>query len=189
MKKVVLHHTCSQDHGEPYVLANAPFLAKDDPSPQNRKYQFLGTGYYLWENDIEQAKYWGKKHYKNSFFVVEFECNVDERYILNLNEREGQLKYEEILNILENKIKKNKKTIDIKSMAISRVLQLLYSPTNNISFDYKAIKVRDAYSSERRQREVRFTSEKPNSTYFDFVCFYYFRDKRDMNVISNKIVK
>ena len=73
MKKVVLHHTCSQDNGEAFVRKNAPFLAKDNP--QNRKYQFLGTGYYLWEDDIEQAKRWGEVHYKNSYFVVEFECD------------------------------------------------------------------------------------------------------------------
>ena len=85
---MVLHHTCSQDNGEAFVIKNAPFLAEDNP--RNRKYQFLGTGYYLWEDDIEQAKRWGEVHYKNSYFVVEFECDIEEEDILNLNEREGQ---------------------------------------------------------------------------------------------------
>ncbi|ERI64076.1 hypothetical protein HMPREF1551_00744 [Capnocytophaga sp. oral taxon 863 str. F0517] len=56
-------------------------------------------------------------------------------------------------------------------------------------FDYKAIKVKDVFSSNRRQLEITFTSYKPNYTYIDSIYFYYFHNKEDMNIISKKIVK
>lgn len=188
MKKVVLHHTCSPKGGETYVLQNAPFFAKDNP--QNMKYQFLGGGYYLWEDDIEQAKYWGKIHYRNVFLIVEFECYLQEEYLLNLNEREGQKKFKEIIQILQTKINQNNRNTKIEQdWTLSRIIKFLYSGKSGILFDYKAIKVKDVFSSNRRQLEIKFTSYKPNYTYIDSIYFYYFHNKEDMNIISKKIVR
>jgi len=178
MKKVVLHHTCSQENGEASVLENAPFLAEDNP--QNRKYQFLGAGYYLWEDDIEQAKLWGKVHYKNSYFVVEFECDIEEEDILNLNEREGQKALFEMIENIQTELE-----VNLRRLPLSRIFSLIYK--SDITFNYKTIKVKDEFSSRKRQEAFKFTSVKDNFTYLGGVYFYFFKNKIDF--VSKKILQ
>ena len=176
MKKVVLHHTCSRENGEAFVRENAPFLAKDNP--QNRKYQFLGTGYYLWEDDIEQAKHWGEVHYKNSYFVVEFECDIEEEDILNLNEREGQKALYEMIEEIQTKF-----GVNLRKLPLSKIFEVIYR--SKITFNYKTIKVKDEFSSRKRQEAFKFTSVKDNFTYLGGVYFYFFKNKIDFG--SRKI--
>ena len=176
MKKVVLHHTCSRKNGEASVLANAPFLAEDNP--QNKKYQFLGPGYYLWEDDIEQAKRWGEVHYKNSFFVVEFECDIEEEDILNLNEREGQKALFEMIENIQTEF-----GVNLRKLPLSKIFEVIYR--NKITFNYKAIKVKDECFSRGRQEVFRFVSTKKNFTYLGGVYFYFFKNKIDFG--SRKI--
>ena len=167
---MVLHHTCSQENGEAFVRKNAPFLAEDNP--QNRKYQFLGTGYYLWEDDIEQAKRWGEVHYKNSFFVVEFECDIEEEDILNLNEREGQKALFEMIKNIQIEF-----GVNLRGLPLSKIFSLIYK--SHITFNYKAIKVKDECFSRGRQEVFRFVSTKKNFTYLGGVYFYFFKNKID----------
>ena len=112
MKTVVLHHTCGQEGGEEYVLANAPFYAKD--FAQERKYQFLGAGYYFWDDDIEQAHYWGKVHYNNKYYIVVFDCNIDEEFLLDLNTREGQKMFFEMQKALQEVISITNKSVNVE---------------------------------------------------------------------------
>ena len=172
---MVLHHTCSRENGEAFVLKNAPFLAEDNP--RNRKYQFLGTGYYLWEDDIEQAKHWGEVHYKNSFFVVEFECDIKEEDILNLNEREGQKALFEMIENIQTEFGAN-----LRKLPLSRIFSLIYK--SHITFNYKAIKVKDECFSRGRQEVFRFVSNetKKNFTYLGGVYFYFFKNKIDFGL-------
>ena len=151
---MVLHHTCSRENGEAFVRKNAPFLAEDNP--QNRKFQFLGAGYYLWEDDIEQAKRWGEVHYKNSFFVVVFEM------IKNIQIEFG---------------------VNLRGLPLSKIFSLIYK--SHITFNYKAIKVKDECFSRGRQEVFRFVSTKKNFTYLGGVYFYFFKNKIDFG--SRKI--
>ena len=91
MKKVVLHHTCSQENGEAFVRKNAPFLAEDNP------------------------------HYKNAFFVVEFECDIEEEDILNLNEREGQKALFEMIKNIQTEF-----GVNLRGLPLSRIFSLIY---------------------------------------------------------------
>ena len=88
--QTLAHHTCKKDGGRSYVLHEAPFLAEqiipDQLSAEKRKpkIQFLGEGYYFWDNNIEMAIVWGKNHCKNCFFVVEMDIEFTEETCLDL---------------------------------------------------------------------------------------------------------
>ena len=183
MKTVVLHHTCGQEGGEEYVLANAPFYAKD--FAQERKYQFLGAGYYFWDDDIEQAHYWGKVHYNNNYYIIVFDCNIDEEFLLDLNTREGQKTFFEMQKALQEVISITNKSVNVEDWALSKVLKLIYN--SGINFAYKVIKVKDEIASKKRQQKVLFTSSKENFTYLGGVYFYFFRKKEDIDIISKRI--
>lgn len=185
MKKVLLHHTCKQDGGEDYVLKNAPFFAEENQ--QMNKGLFLGSGYYFWEDDIKQARYWGKVHYNNQYYIVAFECEIDEDFLLDLNSREGQKEFFELCNLYIQKAKRIKRNIN--KIYLNVFFNSLFEDKFGIEFVYKAIKVKDQFASSKREKEFLFTSNKPNCTYLGGVYFYLFKRKEDMKVINNGIVK
>ena len=41
----------------------SPIFATEEP--------WLGEGYYFWEHEIENARYWGKKHYRNRYSIYQ----------------------------------------------------------------------------------------------------------------------
>lgn len=182
MKKVLLHHTCKQDGGEDYVLKNAPFFAKEI---QQNEEQFLGSGYYLWEDDIEQAHHWGKVHYNNQYYIVAFECEIDEKSLLDLNNREGQKEFFELYKLYEKRAKQINRNLN--KIHLNTFFNFWFKDKLG-KFTYKAIKVKDGIASKREQR-FDFTSHKPNYTYLGGVYFYFFKRKEDMNVINKEIVK
>lgn len=180
MKKVILHHTCKQDGGEDFVLKNAPFLAKDDPA--KKKYQFLGEGYYFWEDDVEQAHKWGKTHYRNCYFIVEFDCEIDEVYLLDLNDRRGQKYLQDIKQKLEQSLQKK-----MDNWSLSQVIQFLIRSKEEIGidFDYRIFKVQDHFASNKN---IKFVSNKPNSTNIRGVFIVFFKDKNDLCVAQKRII-
>lgn len=76
------HHTCSNKNGRAYIEKNAPFLSEYNPT--ENKLQFLGTGYYFWDYNLELAHYWGKSHYRNNYFIIESSLNMPEGLFLDL---------------------------------------------------------------------------------------------------------
>lgn len=185
MKKVQLHHTCKQDGGEDYVLKNAPFFAKE--IQQINEEQFLGSGYYLWEDDIEQANYWGEVHYNNQYYIVAFECEIDEDFLLDLNNREGQKEFFELYKLYEKRAKQINR--NVKKNPLNTFFNFWFKGKSGIKFAYKTIKVKDEIASSKREQKFLFTSHKPNYTYLGGVYFYFFKRKEDMNVINKEIVK
>ena len=185
MKKVLLHHTCKQDGGEDYVRENAPFFAKD--FSQGGKCQFLGSGYYLWEDDIEQANHWCKVHYNNQYYIVAFECKIDEDFLLDLNSREGQKEFFALYSLYEKRA--NQINRKINKFPLNTFFNVLFKGTSGINFAYKTIKVKDETASSKREQKFLFTSHKPNYTYLGGVYFYFFKRKEDINFINKEIVK
>lgn len=77
-----VHHTCKKEGGRENVEKESPFFAEHNPD--EGKFQFLGSGYYFWDNNFELSKLWGKGHYKNDYFVVEFEFDLKTDECLDL---------------------------------------------------------------------------------------------------------
>ena len=80
--KITAHHTCKKEGSKAEIIANAPFESIHDP--ENDKYQFLGTGCYLWDYNLNYAKVWGRIRYNNRFYVIECELNLPESLFLDL---------------------------------------------------------------------------------------------------------
>ncbi len=80
--RTIGHHTCKQDGGIDFVRINSPFYAEH--SKDEDKYQFLGSGYYFWDDNIELAKTWGKYHYHGRFCIFQFDFELTEDNCLDL---------------------------------------------------------------------------------------------------------
>ena len=90
MMSYIGFHTCSQEGGYSKVLIEAPFISKwpktdeGELDEDNIKDPYLGEGYYFWQNDLERSKYWGKKFYKNYYFVLKSSINTTDTNFLDL---------------------------------------------------------------------------------------------------------
>lgn len=185
--KTIGHHTCRKDGGEDYVLTESPFLAKHDPN--KKKIQFVGSGYYFWDNNIDLAKIWGKSHYDNSYYVVEidFELTEDNCYDL-VGNRKHQIHLMNFIKQFEDETGNNK-----EHWTLNQCVQLLreLNKHNNDIFPFKFIRAIDLLNHERyakAQHLINFTNEKDNYTVINpkmIICAF---EKEDLILHSKKIV-
>ena len=66
-----------------------------------KHYHWLGRGVYFWDNDIEIARYWGKKRYKKRKFSVlgvPIECDKDR--VLDLRQNSKRKSMEDLINLM-----------------------------------------------------------------------------------------
>lgn len=75
------HHTCRNTENVDEIERNGPFKAIHG---KTGKQQFLGTGYYFWDNNIAAAKHWGKVHYEDCYLVFEANLTIPEEQFLDL---------------------------------------------------------------------------------------------------------
>ena len=137
------------------------------------------------DDDIEQAHYWGKVHYNNKYYIVVFDCNIDEEFLLDLNTREGQKAFFEIQKALQEVISITNKSVNIEDWVLSKVLKLIYN--SGIIFAYKVIKVKDEIASRKRQQKVLFTSSKENFTYLGGVLLFFHLKKILIKINKNNV--
>jgi len=81
MLELTGHHTCeNQGNGklmekEGFPKAISVFNAKADIEKDRNA--FLGTGYYFWDYNIAQARYWGRKQYGH-YYIFQSAISYDE---------------------------------------------------------------------------------------------------------------
>lgn len=61
------HHTLENRGNYSEIEKSGPIIAKHDP--ESNEYQFLGTGYYFWDDNKKMAHIWGKKRYKGKYYI------------------------------------------------------------------------------------------------------------------------
>lgn len=151
----IAYHTCEKRDGQndAYLRINAPFLSvyKKDKVTHREKYQFLGDGYYFWDDDLSLAEWWGKAHYKGSYRIVSLDLVLEgERFLDAVGCKSDQCKLKDILelakSIAQNKELQNKyKLQNVDEFSISRLLWLIQklSATKKELFPVDAIRIMD----------------------------------------------
>ncbi|MFV0313019.1 MAG: hypothetical protein ACK5KN_15405 [Dysgonomonas sp.] len=153
------HHTCTKNGGREHVEKESPFFAKHDPD--KKKYQFLGSGYYFWDDNIELAKVWGYSHCKNDYFVVEIDIELTEDTCLDLV---GNRRHMMFFAAVMEKLRKEK-GISKSEWTISQCIEFLkrLSKDNISIFPYKIIRAID-YNDDFKQKVAKFVKDKGNFT-------------------------
>lgn len=155
------HHTCKKDGGRDAVIKNAPFLAEHKPNEvdlQKQKLQFLGQGYYFWDNNFEMAKIWGKLHCSNDFFVIECDIEISESKCFDLV---GNRSHQIFLVSLLKKLKKS--GYDRDYWEICKCIEYLKKLANYNSevFPFESIRAID-YLPPHELQQVEFYFVKGN---------------------------
>jgi len=95
------HHTCEKAANHAYLKEKAPFKSVYDEA-QN-KLPFLGSGYYFWDNNIEQAITWGEVHYFGKYNIVEIDLELSGEYFLDLvGSREDMNFFNSLVSLLKS---------------------------------------------------------------------------------------
>lgn len=175
-------HTCRPDGGGDFLIDNSPFLAEHKPS--EGKYQFLGEGYYLWDENIEMAHYWGKMHYKNKYAVIEMNIELTENNCLDLVGNRKHMSF--ILNVLR---KLSEKGFNRENWELSKCIEYLkrISLKNSNIFPYNIIKSID-YRSPKDQQKIFFVKNNTHFTILNPKIALCVIDKKRLPLRSKKLI-
>lgn len=179
--KTLGHHTCSTINGKEYVRTHAPFLAGNQ---RGGKVQFLGTGYYFWDDNIEMAHRWGDLHFKGNYCVLEFELNMPENIFLDLV---GNRRHMHIFLAMALKIQSQFKSS--AKMNIGEIIELLkrFSTDNPEIFPYKIIRAVDLMPKDE-QSKWYFVPSKQNYTLLNPRIIICLLEKNSLLLQLRKIV-
>jgi hypothetical protein len=84
MVKLIGHHACRNTGNGLQIEKSGLPIAVSTYNPTNSKNPFLGSGYYFWDYNIRMAKYWGKSHYDNKFYIFQADIPYNENTLLDL---------------------------------------------------------------------------------------------------------
>lgn len=155
--KTLGHHTCSATNGKEYIKKHAPFLAENQ---RGSKVQFLGSGYYFWDDNIGMAHRWGELHFKGNYCVLEFELNMPENLFLDLvGNRQHMRTFIKMAESIQTMYKSSAK------MNIGEIIELLkkISTDKPEIFPYKIIRAIDLMPKDE-QSKWYFAPSKQNYT-------------------------
>lgn len=182
------HHTCLLNEDTVAVLRDAPFLAED--KPDEGKVQFLGTGFYFWDNNLEMAKAWGRCHYGGKYAVIEVDFDLRSNTCYDLvGNRTHQIDIIERLTKLMESSENDKPKKWTLGQFISFMLEL--ADRNYNVFPYKMVRAIDLLNHKKYKREqalINFTKEKNNYTLLNpkiVICVF---DKNTLNLQTKKII-
>ncbi len=93
-------HTCKK--GQPtFIIKEAPFKSVIKKTEFGKtSMPFLGEGFYLWEENLEAAKGWGRRHYQNNYDIVEYsDLQINKDELLDFLDRRSLKYFKELREI------------------------------------------------------------------------------------------
>jgi len=154
--EIIGHHTCFKKGGETTVLKEAPF-----PSKTDKEIPFLGEGYYFWDDNLDMAKFWGSRFYKNDYFVVEGIITTSKDIFLDLvGNRQDMKLFRNLMNDFKSK------GFNAENWSIGAFIEFLkqLSKYDAKIFPYKIIRAIDHSASLVKHLTFYFVQGKENFT-------------------------
>jgi len=177
-----VQHTCENKGGMDFALENAPFHSEYDVN-KNKK-PFLGAGFYFWEFNIDYAKTWGKRHYKNSYFIIESQIKISNEenhsYYLDLaGNREHLISFVNLLKEFELIDSKGAEGIDLCT-----IISYLRDTFPEEAFPFKVIRAVDYRNDNTSGIKIAFNDKEESYTILNPRIIISFRNKED--IVYNK---
>lgn len=156
-------------------------------SPAINQHQFLESGYYFGENNIDMAKVWGRIRYDDSYFILEVQFDVTEENCFDLvGNRNHQLYMVNCTEQLFKKygIRRNNWTVS-QCVYFLRKLNML----NKCVFPFEFVRVVDLYnhSTSKTQYALKYLGHRANYTIINpriIVCAF---QKDDIHLLNKRI--
>ena len=184
--KTIGHHTCRKDGGVEFVKMNSPFYAEH--SKEDERYQFLGSGYYFWDDNFELAKKWGQYHYGDDYCIFQFDLELTEDGCLDLvGNRRHQQFFMKLFKMYEEETEDKRAEWSICQCI--EFLKLLGKHDSRI-FPFKMIRAVDLFKhSEYKQQFLKkFVGIKGNYTIINpkmVICVIH---REDLPLQTKKLI-
>lgn len=156
---ITVYHTCRSQGTKEFIEKNAPFLAK--VSDKNNVDQFLGAGYYFWDDHIEMAHIWGEEHYHGKYTIVESSVYIGIDSCFDLVGCRKHMNYliELERNLLSMNIKKK------SQWQIGELIDFITSLEEPKLFPYKCIRAVDHLAPQTlEQNKKKFVNNNKHFT-------------------------
>lgn len=167
-----------------FTEQGAPFLARNPErksglavkdTKEAEKFQFLGEGYYFWDDNIERAHKWGKDHYKGHYLIMELPLKLDGEDFLDLvGSREDLRGFCEVFN----KIRKTKPGLKIG--AFFHGMQEM-AKSNPALWPFTVIRALNVKSNAEKVSFNQIIGSKMLLNPEMIICFY---EKKELNLQS-----
>lgn len=182
------HHTCLLEGHIDTILMNAPFLAEDKPRIGRK--QFLGTGYYFWDNNLPMANAWGKFHYRGKYAIVEIDFDIKSDTCYDLV---GNRSHQIDITIRLNKLLETSGNDKPRKWTLRQYFLFILKLADSDCkiFPYKMVRAIDLLNHIKYKTEqdyINFTENKKNYTLLNpkiVICVF---DKNTLNLQSKKLV-
>lgn len=136
MREIIGYHACRKNGGEAFVLANGPFLSKVQYKANSRN-PSLGSGRYIWDENLPQAHKWGRIHYNDEYFVLKVTISYEEGDLLDLCQRSDIAQYQ---RIVEQLVKMGKAAEDEPVGMVIETARRLVTATGTNSFLWRLVR-------------------------------------------------
>lgn len=181
-------HTCKKGT-KAYILDKSAFRSVIVKKSNGKKYfPFLGVGYYYWEENLNAAHRWGKKHYNNDYNIVEYlNSSIPKSETLDFLDRRNLEYFKELIKKYIDKRPECKKWYIAQWIEFFKKLQ----KENKDYFPFKY------FRADENHPNIRSNDEIKNKTEFNSTGYYIFLDpliilcsidKCDLNCSSKTIV-
>lgn len=160
-------HTCAKGV-KAYILHTSAFKSTIKKKENGKLYiPFLGEGFYYWEENIDAAHSWGKRHYENEYNVVEYIDSVISRdETLDFLNRRDLKYFKELIEIYKNKRPESKKWFIANWIEFLKKLQKI----NQEKFPYIY------FRADENHPDIRINDEMKAKTDFNYSGYYTFLD-------------
>lgn len=185
--KTIGHHTCKKDGGIDHVLKEGPFLSEYFDDENDPKYPFLGSGYYYWDDNKDLAHWWGKKFYKNDYFIIESEINLPNGFFLDLVGNRAHQKWFIGLKEILREFGYEKDSWTVGSMIeYAKKMSKLHNVTT--IFPYRVIRAIDMNQRVDQQILLKFAEDKRGQMNLNPKMIICMVEKNENILMSKKIV-
>lgn len=170
-------HTC--DKGvHAYILNKSAFRSIIRKRENGKEYlPFLGEGYYYWEENIEVAHNWGKRHYKSNYNIVQYKnCTIPQSDVLDFLNRRDLKYFKNLIEIYTKRRPESKKWFIANWIEFFKKLQR--ENLENFPFKY--------FRADENHPDIRINNEMKGKNDFNATGYYAFLDPLIILCAMNK---
>jgi hypothetical protein len=159
---------------------NKAELLESGPVFGNGVDNYFGPGYYFWDNNVSQANWWGRIHYKGSYYVFEALVEIDKNEMFDTTDRSN-------IEFLEQAAKKFiENEVDISDFYLGNFISLLRDEEKALREKGKNIKLfpflyaRGLDNRRNTRRKMMFSKRTYDFFNLDPVVFFCIFDKENL---------
>ncbi|GEM_PF-6093981 len=172
----ICHHTLGNQGNHKEILITGPVKGTS-------KNNYFGEGYYLWDNNIKHAKWWGRKNYQNKYYVFEAVVQFDLNQMFDVTDRSCISFLKDVVDeFLEG-------DIDLSDFYLGSILTLLFeeeSKTKKTMFPYLYAKGVD-FNSDNSSR-MNYSPITKSYFLLNPTTFFCIFKKENINLHSFELV-